>query len=74
MFSSLPDPADVVVILLPDAVSHMGADLLQDCGGNLVRFSQVLWVAGCAHPAERAEAQGEDVPRIEQGLMCHFSR
>lgn len=74
MFSSLPDPADVVVILLSDAISHMGADFLQDSGGNVVRFSQILRVAGCAHPAERAKAQGEDVTRVETGLMCHFSR
>lgn len=74
VFSSLPDPADVVIILLSDAISHMGADVLQDSGGNVVCFSQILWVAGCAHPAERAKAQGEDVTWVETGLKCHFSR
>lgn len=72
VFSSLPDPADVVIILLSDAISHMGADFLQDSGGNVVRFSQILWVAGCAHPAERAKAQGEDVTRMETGLKSFF--
>lgn len=73
VFSSLPDPADVVIVLLSDAISHMGADFLQDAGGNVVRFSQILRVAGRAHPAERTEAQGENVTVEEAGLIGRFS-
>lgn len=74
VFPGLPDPADVVIILLSDPISHMGADFLQDPGGNVVRFSQISRVAGRAHPAERAEAQGEDVPKVETGLVYHYSK
>lgn len=72
VFSGLPDPADVVIVLLSDAISHTGADFLQDAGGDVVRFSQVLRVAGRAHPTERTEAQGENVPVEEAGLIGRF--
>lgn len=74
VFSGLPDPADVVIVLLSDAISHAGADFLQDAGGNVVRFSQILRVAGCAHPAERAKAQGENITVKEAGFVGHFSK
>lgn len=61
VFSSLFDPSNVVAVLLPDAVSHVGADLLQDAGGDVVCSRKVLGVAGRAHPAKRPEAQRENI-------------
>lgn len=74
VFSGLPDPADVVIVLLSDAISHVGADFLKDAGGDVVRFSQIFGVAGCAHPAERAKAQGENVAAEEAGVKGLFSK
>lgn len=61
MFSGLTDPADVVVVLLSHTLSHIGADLLQDSGGDVISQCQVTGVTGGADPAEWSEAQGEDV-------------
>lgn len=72
VFSGLPDPADVIIVLLSDAISRVGADFLKDAGGDVVSFSQIFGVAGCAHPAERAKAQGEDVAAEEAGVRSFF--
>lgn len=61
MFSRLSDPADVVLVLLPNALSHIGTDLLQDGGSDVISQRQVTGVARSADPAERSEAQGEDI-------------
>lgn len=61
VFSSLPDPDDVVVVLLSDSVRHIGAQILQDRGGDIVGYGEVLGVTGCAHPAKWTEAQGKYV-------------
>lgn len=65
VFSSLSDPADVVVVLLPDAISHVGTNFLQDKSSDVICYSKILGVARCAHPAERAETQREDVPAVK---------
>lgn len=62
MPSSLSDPADVVIVLLSNTISHIGTNFLQDSSGNIVRYSQILGVARCAHPAKWAKAQRENVP------------
>ena len=62
VFSSLPDPADVIIVLLSDVISHVGTYVLQDSSSNIVCYSEILGVARCAHPAKWAEAQRENVP------------
>lgn len=62
VFSSLSDPADVVVVLLSDTISHTGTDFLQDSSSDVIRYGEIPGVARCAHPAKRAEAQRENVP------------
>lgn len=61
MFLSLSDPADVVTVLLSDAISCISTDFLQDRGSNVVRHSKISGVTRCAHPAEWAKAQRENV-------------
>lgn len=61
MFSSLSDPADVVIVLLSDAISRFGTNFLQDSCSNVIRYSKILGVARGAHPAKRAKAQRENV-------------
>lgn len=62
MLPGLPDPADVVVVLLLDVISHIGTDILQDSGRNVISYSEILGGARCAHPAKRPKAQRENVP------------
>ncbi len=61
MFPSLSDPADVVTVLLSDAISHIGTNFLQYSSSNAVCHSKILRVARCAHPAKWTEAQRENV-------------
>lgn len=63
---SLSDPADVVIVLLSDAISHSGANVLQDRRSYVVRHGKIVRVAGCAHPAKWAEAQRENVAVAKQ--------
>lgn len=62
VFSSLPDPADVVVVLLPDMISHGGTNVLENSSSNVICYSEILWVTRCAHPAKWAKAQRKNVP------------
>ena len=57
VFSSLSDPADVVIVLLSDEISHIGTNFLQDRSSNFVCYSEILGVPRCAHPAKRTKAQ-----------------
>ena len=66
MFASFSDPADVVVVLLPDLICHVGTNLLQDRGSDVICNGEILGVARCAHPAKRAEAQREDVSMVQK--------
>lgn len=62
VFSSLSDPADVIVVLLPDVIGHVGTDFLQDSSSDIIRCSKIFGVARCAHPAKWAKAQRENIP------------
>lgn len=61
VFSSLSDPANVIIVLLFDAIGHVGTDFLQDGSGDIVRYRKILGVSRCAHPAKGAKAQRENV-------------
>lgn len=37
VFSSLSDPADVIIVLLSDAITHIGTNSLQDSSCDIVR-------------------------------------
>lgn len=76
VFASLSDPADVVVVLLPDAISGVGTDVPQDSSSDIICYSKILGIARRAHPAKRAKAQRENVSVLQtegEQHHCQFS-
>lgn len=67
VFSSLTDPADVVLVLLLNSLRNGGADLFQHSSGDVIGLRQIGGVSRGTDPAERPETQREDIATHTEG-------